>query len=43
MSNLFGNFQLVPDQEKGYVEALEKKYNIMLPPVFKAFNQFFLY
>ena len=42
MKNLFGNFQLIPNDQKGYIEELEKKYNISLPPIFKAFNQTFI-
>lgn len=42
MKNLFGNFELVPENEKGYVEELEKEFDISLPPVFKAFCQTFV-
>lgn len=42
MKNIFGNFELVPEIEKGYVEDLEKEFNIILPPIFKAFCQTFI-
>jgi len=41
MSNIFAT--LVLEQNPSYVEELEKKYNITLPPVFKAFCQTFQY
>ena len=40
--NIFGNFDLVPENEKGYVVELEKEFNISLPPVFRAFCQTFI-
>lgn len=39
MSNIFGT--LVLEQNPAYVEELEAKYNIKLPPIFKAFVQTF--
>ncbi len=42
MKNIFGNFDLVPQNEKGYVEELEKEFNISLPPVFKTFCKTFI-
>lgn len=41
MKNIFRNFDLVPENEKGYVTELEEEFNISLPPVFKAFCQTF--
>lgn len=35
--SILGNFKVVSDNEKGYVEKLEQKYSISLPPIFKAF------
>ncbi len=35
--SILGNFKVVSENEKGYVEKLEQKYSISLPPVFKAF------
>lgn len=42
MKNIFGNFDLVPENEKGYVAELEKEFNTSLPPIFKAFCQTFV-
>ena len=42
MKNIFGNFDLVPKNEKGYVEKLEQEYDIFLPPIFKVFCQTFI-
>lgn len=42
MRNIFGNFDLVPENEKGYIEELEKEYGISLPPIFKVFCQTFV-
>ncbi|GAA3522701.1 hypothetical protein GCM10022393_41670 [Aquimarina addita] len=39
MKNIFST--LVLEQDPSYVEKLEKKYDIELPPVFKAFVQTF--
>ena len=39
MKNIFST--LVLEQNPSYVEELEKKYNIELPPIFKAFVQTF--
>lgn len=39
MSNIFGT--LVLEQNPQYVDELEAKYNIQLPPIFKAFVQTF--
>ncbi|MFK7900273.1 MAG: SMI1/KNR4 family protein [Cyclobacteriaceae bacterium] len=39
--NIFST--LVLEQNPSYVEELEKKYNIELPPIFKAFCQTFKY
>ncbi len=38
-SNIFGT--LVLEQNPAYVDELEEKYNIQLPPIFKAFVQTF--
>lgn len=39
MSNIFSTLTL--EQNPAYVDALEAKYNILLPPIFKAFVQTF--
>lgn len=36
-NNLFGNFQLVPENKRGNVQELENKQNVSLPPLFKIF------
>ncbi|MBK6264770.1 SMI1/KNR4 family protein [Marivirga sp. S37H4] len=42
MNNIFGNFELVPNEQKGYVDELEKEFNVSLPPIFKTFCQTFV-
>jgi hypothetical protein len=39
MSNIFSALAL--EQNPAYVDELEAKYNIQLPPIFKAFVQTF--
>ncbi len=39
--NIFGNFQIIPKDKRGGVLELEKKYDIILPPIFKAFCEIF--